>query len=360
MFKPSGNRAVILLTLILALVLLAHVQSSHAELGEARSLNFLPTPTPYSTQKPGEAQDDTLRVETNLITVPVSVMDRDGRYITNLRKEDFQVFEDGVEQEIAYFEPTEQPFTALLLLDSSGSMKNYMTDLAHAANAFVEQMRPDDQLIIAVFSGDAQIKVVLEATHKRNFKKNIALRTLTGHPTTTFNAVELGIKYMEKFQGRRAIMLFSDGELYGKKASAKSNLRDAEEQEALIYTVLFGPGVGRPRTIFIGPEVRPDSVWKVFDKDIRKGRIEANNYMQGLAQKSGGRSYQINDIANLEKTFRLIADELGQQYSLGYSPKSQPETGQRRQIKVKIRQPNVVVRARDSYLVERARGAKQQ
>jgi VWFA-related protein len=292
------------------------------------------------------AQEDVIRVDTNLVTIPATVLDRDGRYVPNLQKEDFQIFEDGVEQEIAYFEPTVEPFSVLFLLDNSGSMTNHLASLARAASAFVKQMRPDDQLIVAIFSGGGKIKVILEATRKRNFKQQILLRPLGGNPTTTFDAVKLGIKYMKKFQGRRAIILFSDGELYGQNASAKSNLRDAEEQESLIYTIRFGA---------IPPGYRPDK------KDRWERLIEeANNYLQGLAQKTGGRSYQIDDIANLEETFRTIAEELGQQYSLGYYPQKQPETGQRRQIKVKMRQSNLVVRARDGYIFEPGRGTKQQ
>lgn len=304
---------------------------------------------PFS--KVGYAQEDVIRVDANLVRIPATVLDRDGRYVTNLRREDFQVFEDGVEQEIAYFEPTVHPFTALLLIDNSGSMRNYAANLARAANAFVKQMRPDDQLIVATFSDGGQIHVFLEATKKRNLKIRILLQARTGdYFTTTFDAVERGIKYMKNFQGRRAIILFSDGEQYGNKASAKSNLRDAEEQEALIYTIRFG----------VFPTHQPGYTGYVSKKDQYKLTEKANGYMQGLAQKTGGRSYQVDDIADLEKTFSTVAEELGQQYSLGYYPKKQPEAGQRRQIKLKLHPPNLAVRARDSYIGEPAKKTKQE
>jgi Ca-activated chloride channel family protein len=243
------------------------------------------------------------------------------------------------------FEPTEQSFTALLLLDTSGSMRNYVANLARAANAFTKQLRPDDQIIVATFSDSKKIQVILEATKKRNFKQEILLQARMGDSyTATFDAVERGIKYMEDFQGRRAIVLFSDGEQNGIKASAKSNLRDAEEQEALIYTIRFGAY----------PTHQPGYTGYVSKKDRLKLIDKVNGYMQDLAQKTGGRNYQIEEITDLEKTFRTIANELGQQYSLGYYPK-QIETGQERQvrrIKVKVRQPNLAVRARESYVVE--------
>ena len=168
------------------------------------------------------AQDDVIRVNTNLVTVPVTVLDRDGRYVTNLKKEDFQIFEDGLEQDIEIFETTEQPFTVMLLLDSSGSMNNYLQNIAHAANAFVKELRPNDQLIVANFSDSGKIQIILEATKKKDFHTKISLQQRIGdYFTTTFDAVKRGIEYMKPFQGRRAIVLFSDGNFMGKRLRQK-------------------------------------------------------------------------------------------------------------------------------------------
>ena len=144
-------------------------------------------------------------------------------------------------------------------------------------------------------------------------------------------------KMMKKIRGRKAIILFSDGRGSGLNASAKSNLRDAEEQEVLIYTVQFGA--------FSLPSPYVD------EKRFFKWREIANSYMRDLARKTGGRHYQIENITDLGNTFGEIADELGRQYSLGYYPKTEGKKGERRQIKVKVRQPNLSVRARDSYVV---------
>ena len=260
------------------------------------------------------AQDDVIRVDTNLVSVPVTVLDRDGRYVTNLKKEDFQIFEDGVEQNIEIFETIEQPFTVMLLLDNSGSMNDYLINIARAANAFVNQLRPNDQLIVANFSDDGKIHILLEATKKMNFQTKISLKSRIGDRlTTTFDAVRRGIEYMKHFKGRRAIVLFSDGELYGEKASAKSNLRDAQEQEAIIYTLRFGEH----------PTHQPGYTGYFNKKNYDKLMEKVNNYMQGLAQTTGGRSYQIENVADLENTFAQVASELGQQYGLGYFQKNQ-------------------------------------
>lgn len=291
------------------------------------------------------AQDDVIRVDTNLVSVPVTVFDRDGRYITNLKKEDFQIFEDGVEQLIEIFETTEQPFTVMLLLDNSGSMNNYLLNIALAANTFVKELRPNDQLIVANFSDSGKIQIILEAAKKKDFQTKILLQKRIGdYFTTTFDAVKHGIEYMKPFKGRRAIVLFSDGELYGKKASAKSNLRDAEEQEALIYTLRFGEY----------PTHQPGYAGYFNKKNYDKLVEKVNNYMQGLAQATGGRSYQIENVEDLEDTFAQVAAELRQQYSLSYYPKQveKEQKQQIRQIKVKVNQPNLAVRSRNSYVVK--------
>jgi Ca-activated chloride channel family protein len=296
-----------------------------------------PSPSATSASKQQAGEDEVVRVDTNLVTIPASIMDRDGRYITDLRKEDFQIFEDGVEQEVAVFVPVEQPFTILFLLDVSGSMTYKMEDLGRAANTFVSQLRPDDKLIAASF--DDWVKVLFEPTKISNLPKRIKLRS-GGKGTLLYDAVDFALKRMRKVQGRNAIVLFSDGMGEGIFATAKGNLHDAEEQDALIYTVQFNtyptalpPGFGGKQQYYESLEA-------------------ADNYMRGLAQKTGGRHYQVENIADLEKTFGLVADELRRQYSLGYYPRMRLEAGQRRQIKVKVRLPNLVVQARDSYIAK--------
>lgn len=289
-----------------------------------------------SVQEKNQSQVDVIRVDSSLVTVPATVLDREGRYITNLKKEDFHVFENGIEQEMAVFEAIEQPFTVLLLLDRSGSMSNYMNDLARAANAFVGQLRPDDQIIAATFADNEDILV--QVTKIKDLKKGIKIKQHSDDRNTmVYDAVDFALKKMKKIRGRKAIIVFSDGGGSGIFASAKSNLRDAEENEALIYTMQFN-------TFF---KVVPS----YLDKKTYYERVEvANKYMRDLAQATGGRNYQIENIADLEKTFGAVAEELRRQYTLGYYPKQL--TAGRKQIKVKVSQPNLVVKARDSYVVQ--------
>src|SRR5438128_2151082 len=98
-------------------------------------------------------EDDVVRVSTSLISVPAQVMDRNGRYIGDLRKEDFRIYDNGIEQEVAYFGSVDKPFTVALLLDVSGSTQAQLQAIRAAANAFISRLRPADQLLIVSFDG---------------------------------------------------------------------------------------------------------------------------------------------------------------------------------------------------------------
>lgn len=282
------------------------------------------------------APDTVVRIDANLVTIQAQVMDRNGRFITDLQKEDFQVFEDGVEQEVSFFSPVEERFTILFLMDVSGGMYPYLAELAHTGNEFLSQLRPDDNLIVVSFCDEMRTRAELGPVKETRGVKKIKLRTC-GRYTFVYDAVHHALKRMKKIPGRKAIVLFSDGFSGEREATAKSTLRGAEEQEALVYAVQFG-------SIPLRPASHRNS--KSFNKAIEN----ANEYMAAIAQKTGGRHYRVEDIADLKKTFGEVADELRRQYSLGYYPRIPLTKGQRRQIRVSMRRPGLAVRARDSYM----------
>ena len=193
---------------------------------------------------------DIVRVDTTLVSIPVSVMDRDGKYITNLTKDDFRVWEDGTEQKVAYFASTEKPFTVALLIDTSGSTRNKLEDIQDAAIAFVEQLRPDDHVMVVSFSD--KIRVLSQPTNDRNALRNAIRRTEPGDGTRLYDAVDQVINQsLNRVEGRKAIVLFTDGvDTTSKHATYESTVRDAEELDALIYPVEYDTysdmGVGWP------------------------------------------------------------------------------------------------------------------
>ena len=103
-----------------------------------------------------------VRVNTTIVTLPVSVMDRNGRFIPDLRQQEFRIYEDGVEHEVAYFAAVEKPFTLALVLDTSASTRFRIDEMQDAAIAFINQLRPDDRVIVVSF--DEEVRVLAEAT----------------------------------------------------------------------------------------------------------------------------------------------------------------------------------------------------
>lgn len=288
------------------------------------------------------AQSDTIRIDTNLVTIPVSVLDRDGRYIPDLRKEDFRILEDNLEQEIARFETTKQGITVFLLLDVSGSMFQHLPQLTNAANAFVGQLRPDDQLIVATFDQYTNLLFGAKSVKEVRENKSIRLR-INGSAVDTmiYDAAEFAFKKMRRIRGRKAIVLFSDGYGSGYTASSKSNIRDAEEGETPIYTVTYKADI---RPLRSGHESE-----KAFRNRQENSQL-AEEYMRSLARVSGGRNRTIQDVADLESTFLSFVQELSQQYSLSYYPSKLGKGGERRRITVQVRIPDAVVRARAEYI----------
>ncbi|PYS83602.1 MAG: hypothetical protein DMF70_06345 [Acidobacteria bacterium] len=127
---------------------------------------------------PLDQDDDVLRISTNLVTVPISVMDRQGRFVPDLNESQFHLFEDGVEQRIAFFESAAKPFTVALLLDTSDSTRFKLEDIEDAALAFVDQLRADDRVLVAAF--DKRVTLLTEATSSRRVLHDAIRRAQTG------------------------------------------------------------------------------------------------------------------------------------------------------------------------------------
>lgn len=319
---------------------------------------------------------DVIKVDTTLVTIPVSVMDRDGRYIPNLRKEDFRLWEDGVEQSVAFFQAVDKPFSVVLMIDTSGSTRFRLEDIQDAAITFVNQLRRDDRVMVVSF--DDQVRVLSDFTNDRGRLRDAILRTNTGDGTKLYEAVDLVInRSLRDVDGRKAIVLFTDGvDTTSRHASYESNLRDAEELDALIYPVQYdtsdgnvaggGGGGGWPGTtnnnvvieilgqILGGKRRSGGGVWGGSSGgggNSQQAYALGSRYLEDLALRTGARKYQADTTQNLASAFSNIAEELRRQYSLGYYPKNSGQAGQRKQIRVRVNRPNLAVRTRDSYVV---------
>jgi Ca-activated chloride channel homolog len=304
------------------------------------------TPEPQQTSQPAivsAADDDVLRIETNLVTIPVSVFDRSGLYVPGIRQEEFSIFENGEQQEIAYFGVSDKPFTVALLLDTSPSTQYKIDEIHEAAIAFVKQLGPNDRVIVIEFHGD--VKVQSEATNDRQKIYKAIRKAKFGWGTSLYNAVDEALrKQLGKVTGRKAVVLFTDGvDTTSRKNSYDSTLEFAEESDSLIFPIYYNTYTDNNATY--GGVMSPAGTSAA---EYALG----HRYLEELAGATGGRVFRPETTpGGLTRAFEGIAEELRRQYNIGYVPKSEGRLGERRTIKVRVQRPNLIVRARDSYIV---------
>lgn len=286
---------------------------------------------------------EVLRVDTNLITINVSVLDQEGKYVSTLKKEEFSLHDGGVKQELSYFATVDEPFTVALLIDTSRSVKFKIKDILTAANAFVGQLRADDRLIVVTFDSDIK-EVVKSGRVAEVTKQGLSIELGGGSHTFLYDAVAFVLdEKLKAVRGRKAIVLLTDGMGDERAANSKSTLRDAEESETLIYSIQFDSFADAKETITGSGARRMLEAYRLL---YEKG----THYLEGLARKTGGRFYQANDVSDFSQAFAAIVMELSNQYSLGYYPRPLPNPGEWRDIKVRVGVSNVEVRGRKKYL----------
>jgi len=278
-----------------------------------------------------------------LITVPAVVMDRNGRYVGNLRKEDFHIYEDGVEQNLAYFASVEKPFTVALMLDVSGSTKYQLDQIREAANTFVSRLRYNDRLLALTFDG--KINLLTDVADVRTIRQSkLHIPTITDG-TVLYDAVDFTLKRMTQIPGRKAIVLMTDGVDQSSAATFQSTIAEIAEQDVLIYTVRYNTLPQLPQRLSF---IKNEKARRKVEQRLLKGYAVSEPYLKTLAEKTGGRFYKADDLRDVGPAFEAITAELGVQYSLGYYAREGSANGERA-IKVRVRYPNLVVRARDSY-----------
>lgn len=300
--------------------------------------------------------EDTITVETNLVTIPVSVFDRNGLYIPNLQKSNFKIFENGKEQEIEYLATSDKPFTVILLLDTSPSTEYKIEEIQDAAIAFTNQLKPQDNVMVIEF--DADIHVLSEVTNDRQ-KIYKAIRNADfGGGTSLYDAVDFSLrKRLSKIEGRKAIVLFTDGvDTTSNKNNYDSTMYQAQESEAMIFPIYYNTyleNVRRNGGVINSPFPFPGSGGGMSGRGVTAEEYAVGKkYLEDLAASTGGRVFRPESTpGGLTAAFEGIAEELRRQYNIGYYPQETGKAGERKQIRVRVDRPNLVIRARDSYIV---------
>jgi len=313
-----------------------------------------------------------------LISVPVSVSDREGRYIPGLKKEDFTLYQDGIEQNIAFFATYDEPLNIALLLDTSGSAKESLAQIKAAAADFIELLNPNDRCLVATFDSEVNILNPLTSNQQTLVNSLGKVRAAEKEGSVVFRAVEqIAQKSFADVQGRKVIVLLSDGKDFGSSVTKGELLSLLEESDVLIYTIFYQTGAGFNKLL-----VAPDGTIKEGKEDKKPKKekpkrakknysiliplrgdvyseeeiklsgkvndVEAVNSLRELSDTTAGRFYQ-SDTPNLSGIFKKIAGELRQQYRLGYYSKEAATDAAVYDINVKVKRTDAVVRARGKF-----------
>ncbi|MDQ1523692.1 MAG: Ca-activated chloride channel [Pyrinomonadaceae bacterium] len=356
-----------------------------------------PRPTPTSAPPPTAAEevgeDDVVRVETQLVTVPVTVTDRTGRTLTNLRAENFALYEDGRPQRVANFIATDAPFEVALLLDTSGSTRAEVGLIRRAANVFIDALRPGDRIAILAFNSQedagtklATVELMTHLTDNRDVLQQAIENIGTSNGTPFYDALERVAKEVfrepprPELRGRRALVALTDG------VDSTSEADFAEARARLQQTGTLAYFIQVNTEEFVEERLMKDcqddgrlSLSRVQLQRYRKifdPRAEAADYsnfcrmgpfermqisrslyqlarreMQELARDSGGKTFNAADLRDARAAFAQVAADIGKQYSLGYYSTNKARDGGFRQIRVEVRglQQGAQVVAREGY-----------
>lgn len=288
----------------------------------AATLLLLP-PSPAARAQQN-SDEETERVDTNLVVLNVTVTNERGEYVHNLKRSDFRIFEDSREQVVSFFGVEETPFAAALLLDTSGSMENRLSLARSAAIRFLDGLRPADAA--AVYRFDTRIEQLQEFSPSRDLAP-LAYDVRADGWTALNDAIDRAATDLaQRPEKRRAIVVLSDGADTKSRASADKALASALTANALIYTVDLAP---------------PDM--------SMQNRHAAASALRNFANKSGGRFVATPGGQALRDAFSGIVEELSNQYTIAYRPTNRARDGRWRAIEVKLARPDLSVRTRRGY-----------
>jgi VWFA-related protein len=303
--------------------------------------------------------DQPIRVRVDMVSLPVVVTDKVGRRITDLAKDDFQVFENGVRQEIAGFAATDEPVNVALLLDTSGSTELRLAKIQNAAISFVNQLHPDDEVAVLSFADD--VKLQLDFSIDRDKNEYGIKKTRTGEWTVLYEAVWLALEEVLKpVQERKALVIFSDGvDTRSHTVSMNETLELAKETGATIYCVYFNTELDqykRSTKSVLGGSLPPVIMNPYPPVVTGPGATSpeysaGRKYLESLAEYSGGLLF--DGMSNLEYAFSQVARELASQYSIGYYSSDDRRDGKFRKIQVKLAKPDLVARTKKGYYTKK-------
>jgi VWFA-related protein len=277
-------------------------------------------------------QPQVFRAGVDVVSLNVTVVDAQSRYVTDLQEQDFTVFEDGARQELMFFNRSSLPIALSLLIDTSASMENRLAVAQEAAIGFARKLRRQDFAQVVDF--DSRVEVLSDFTSSIADLERAIRSTSAGGSTSLHNALYISLRELAKLKARsedevrrRAIVVLSDGEDTSSLVTYEEVLELAKRSETAIYTIGLQSKEGAGS----------------------KGFREAEFVLRQFAQETGGRSFFPSRLEDLKDVYGQIADELSSQYTLGYASKNGRRDGAYRRIVVQVARPNAQARTKRGY-----------
>lgn len=300
---------------------------------------WLMLPIAGAAQEPPKRQEETIKIGTDLVTLTATVFDARGRYVANLKKEDFAVYEDGVRQEVSFFSPDERvPVSLGILFDTSGSMVDKLDGVQDAVKHFIDTTKPEDEIFILRFS--SFVGLVADFTNQKPRLRKTIDRLEAHGSTALYDALYEGLQKVKQGKHKKkALLLITDGNDTSSEISYREALELVRKSEVLVYCLGIGHGERGSFGHLLGRD--QDAV------DI--------NVLRSFSDATGGRSYLLEGehhrggVDRIDQAVLEIASELRQQYSLGYYPTNPKKGGDYRTVKVEVAQTNYTVRTKKGY-----------
>jgi Ca-activated chloride channel family protein len=303
---------------------------------------------PHAQQQP-----PTFGATTRTVAIYATVTDAQGRLAPDLTRDNFEVFDNGVKQELSVFSNDIQPITGIMLLDRSGSMKPNLELEVRAAETFIRGMLVEDRLRIGNFGQN----IVIEPDDFTS-DRDVLARVLRGDlqrdgPTPLWNAIDRGIDKLLLEKGRRVVIAMSDGvdepvDFSGHAKSSKDVTKRAEDFDIMVYAVGvegLSPNQQQPMSGFGGPGIMPPR------RNQQPAMQKPDEAMAKIAAATGGGYFELSSPGDVLGKFDRVIDELHHQYALGFAP--QKTDGKLHELTVKVTKPGYAVRARKHYLAPR-------
>jgi VWFA-related protein len=293
-----------------------------------------------------------IRIQTTLVNVPVIVTDRQGGSVPGLKVEDFTLYDDGIRQSLAFFAAVEEPIRIALLLDTSQSTKIVLDRIRSAADGFVSQLRPQDQAMVVSF--DSEVHVLCRFSSNQEQLKRAIRNAQVGDDVGTRmydTVVQVAEKNLRSDQGRKAIVLLTDGQDYGSRSSADDMVSAVIDSGVVVYPVYYRIDVRELSKKLFGISLPKGATGGATWQENERA---AEALLLHLADESAGNLYR-SEVKDLKKTFARVAEGLRQQYLLAFYPDPSRVDGMQHALKVAVARPDLVVRARTSYRASAAR-----